>query len=100
MPHGRVGVDADAVVLALGGAVLHVSLRPDFTVAELQRRLESPRNKQSLSTFLRKTVHLSPPAIGLLHEAIASTPGRFAEMDAPDLAELINAVPVRLVGTA
>ena len=53
-----------------------------------------------MSNFLRKTVTLSPPAIGLLHEAIAATPERFAEMDAPDLAALINAVPVRLVGTA
>jgi uncharacterized flavoprotein (TIGR03862 family) len=87
-------------IAAAGEAVLHIALRPDLTVAELQRRLEAPRNKQSLSTFLRKTVNLSPPAIGLLHEAIASTPGRFAEMDTSDLAVLINAVPVRLVGTA
>ena len=87
-------------IAAAGEAVLHIALRPDLTVAELQRRLEAPRNKQSLSTFLRKTVNLSPPAIGLLHEAIVSTPERFAEMDAPDLAALINAVPVRLVGTA
>ena len=87
-------------IAAAGEAVLHIALRPDLTVAELQRRLEAPRNKQTLSTFLRKTVNLSPPAIGLLHEAIVSTPGRFAEMDGPDLAVLINAVPVRLVGTA
>ena len=87
-------------IAATGEAVLQIALRPDLSVAELQKRLEAPRNKQSLSTFLRKTVNLSPPAIGLLHEAIASTPERFAEMDAPDLAELINAVPVRLVGTA
>ena len=93
------GLLRDAIAAA-GEAVLHIALRPDLTVAELQRRLEAPRNKQSLSTFLRKTVNLSPPAIGLLHEAIVSTPGRFAEMDAPDLAELINAVPVRLVGAA
>jgi hypothetical protein len=45
-------------------------------------------------------VNLSPPATGLLHEAIASTPERFAEMDAPDLAALINAVPVHLVAPA
>jgi uncharacterized flavoprotein (TIGR03862 family) len=87
-------------IAAAGEAVLHIALRPDLTVAELQRRLDAPRHKQSLSTFLRKTVNLSPPAIGLLHEAISSTPGRFAEMDAPDLAALINAVPVRLIGTA
>lgn len=83
-----------------GEAVLHIALRPDLSAAELQRRLEAPRHKQSLSTFLRKSAGLSPPAIGLLHEAMASTPGRFAEMDAQGLAALINAVPVRLVGTA
>ncbi len=87
-------------IAAAGEAVLHIALRPDLTATELQRRLDAPRHKQSLSTFLRKTVNLSPPAIGLLHEAIVSTPGRFAEMDAPDLAALINAVPVRLIGTA
>jgi uncharacterized flavoprotein (TIGR03862 family) len=87
-------------IAATGEAVLHIALRPDLTVAELQQRLERPRHKQSLSTFLRKTVNLPPAAIGLLHEAIASTPDRFAEMDAPDLAALINAVPVRLVATA
>ena len=87
-------------IAATGEAVLTIALRPDLSVAELQKRLEKPRGKQSLSTFLRKTVNLSPPAMGLLHEAIASTPERFAEMDAAGLAELINAVPVRLVGTA
>jgi uncharacterized flavoprotein (TIGR03862 family) len=87
-------------IAAAGEAVLHIALRPDLTATELQRRLHAPRPKQSLSTFLRKTVNLSPPAIGLLHEAIVSTPGRFVEMDAPDLAALINAVPVRLIGTA
>lgn len=83
-----------------GEVVLQIALRPDLSTRELQRRLEAPRNKQSLSTFLRKTVNLSPPAIGLLHEAIASTTGRFSEMDAAGLAELINAVPLRLTGTA
>ena len=83
-----------------GEAVLHIALRPDLSVAELQKRLDAPRHKQSLSTFLRKAVNLSPPAIGLLHEAIAATPERFSELDADGLAVLIDAVPVRLVGTA
>jgi uncharacterized flavoprotein (TIGR03862 family) len=87
-------------IAAEGEATLHIALRPDLTAAELQRRLEAPRHKQSLSTFLRKAANLSPPAIGLLHEAVAATPGRFAEMDASGLAELINAVPVRLFSTA
>ena len=87
-------------IAATGEAVLHIALRPDLTGTELQRRLDAPRNKQSLSTFLRKAIGLSPVAIGLLHEAIASTSARFAEMDADGLAELINALPVRLTGVA
>jgi uncharacterized flavoprotein (TIGR03862 family) len=87
-------------IAATGEAVLHIALRADLSSAELQKRLEAPRHKQSLSTFLRKALKLSPPAIGLLHEAMASAPGGFAAMDEAGLAELINAVPVRLVGIA
>jgi uncharacterized flavoprotein (TIGR03862 family) len=77
-------------------ATLHVSLRPDLPTAELQRRLEAPRGKQSLATFLRKAAGLSPVAIGLLHEVC---PGKLAMLDAPALASLIHAVPLRLIGT-
>ena len=87
-------------IAATGEAVLHVALRPDLSTAQLQKRLETPRHKQSLSTFLRKAVNLSPPAIGLLHEAMAQAADGFVAMDESALAELINAVPVRLVGTA
>jgi uncharacterized flavoprotein (TIGR03862 family) len=87
-------------IAASGEAVLHVALRPDLSAAELQQRLAAPRGKQSLSTFLRKAVNLSPPAIGLLNEAAASASLRLASMDAAALAALINTVPVRLVGTA
>jgi uncharacterized flavoprotein (TIGR03862 family) len=87
-------------IAATGEAVLHIALRPDLSAAQLQRRLETPRHKQSLSTFLRKAVNLSPPAIGLLHEAMAQAADGFVAMDESGLAELINAVPVRLVGTA
>jgi hypothetical protein len=77
--------------------MLHLALRPDLSHAEMLRRLEMPRNKQSLSTFLRKAVGLSPPAIGLLHE---TSQRKLAELSASDLAALINAVPLRLIGTA
>jgi uncharacterized flavoprotein (TIGR03862 family) len=87
-------------IAAAGEAVLHIALRPDLPTAQLQKRLETPRHKQSLSTFLRKAVNLSPPAIGLLHEAMAQAPDGFVAMDESALAELINAVPVRLIGTA
>ena len=87
-------------IAASGEAVLRIALRPDIDMADLQRRLAAPRGKQSLSTFLRKAVNLSPPAIGLLNEAAASASVPLASMDPASLGALINAVPVRLTGTA
>jgi uncharacterized flavoprotein (TIGR03862 family) len=89
-----------AAIEASGEAVIHIALRPDLTVADLVRRLAAPRAKQSLSTFLRKTAKLSPVAIGLLHEATRSAPGRLAAMDSGALAGLVNALPLRLTATA
>jgi len=80
-----------------GEAMLHISLRPDLPLAGLQRVLDAPRRKQSLSTFLRKAAKLSPVAIGLLREAASD---KLAGMSATDLAALIQAVPVRLTATA
>jgi uncharacterized flavoprotein (TIGR03862 family) len=89
----------EAIAIA-GEAVPHIALRPDLAASELTERLRAPRGKQSLATFLRKAVGLSPPAIGLLNEAAASALLRLAALDAGALADLINAVPVRLTGTA
>jgi uncharacterized flavoprotein (TIGR03862 family) len=87
-------------IVATGEAVLHIALRPDLTAAALTERLAAPRAKQSLSTFLRKAAGLSPPAIGLLQEATATASLKLATLDPAALATLINAVPVRLTGTA
>jgi uncharacterized flavoprotein (TIGR03862 family) len=84
-------------ITADGEATLEVSLRPELPTAELQRRLEAPRGKQSWATFLRKATGLSPVAIGLLHEVY---PGKLAVLDAAALAGLIHALPLRLTGTA
>jgi len=87
--------------LAAGGeAILHIDLRPDVTLADLQQRLSAPRGKQSLATFLRKAGHLSPVEIGLLHEAAMAMPGRLAGRSPDGLATLIKAVPVRISGLA
>jgi predicted flavoprotein YhiN len=43
---------------------------------------------------------LSPPAIGLLHEAAAASGRKLGDLDGGSLAGLINAVPVRLTATA
>src|ERR1700716_1960585 len=89
-----------AAIEASGEAVAHIALRPDMTAADLVERLAAPRDKHSRSPFLRKTVKLSPVAIGLLHEATRSSPGRLAAMDSAALAGLVNALPLRLTATA
>ncbi|HEX3506447.1 MAG TPA: TIGR03862 family flavoprotein [Xanthobacteraceae bacterium] len=83
-------------IAADGHATLEMSLRPDLLAVDLQRRLEMPRGKQSLATYLRKAAALPPVAIGLLHELC---PGKLAMMDAPTLGRLIQALPLRLTGT-
>ena len=83
-----------------GEAVIRIDLRPDMDVAALEQRLRAPRAKQSLATFLRKSVALAPVAVGLLHEATMASPERPSAMAPAALAALIKAVPVRLNGMA
>ncbi len=87
-------------VAAGGEAVLHVALRPDVAAAELERRLGAPRGKQSLSTFLRKALALSPADIGLLHEAAIASGEPLSAMAPAALAHLVNAIPIRVTGMA
>lgn len=87
-------------IAAAGQATVRIDLLPDVSMAELQRRLAAPRNRQSLSTFLRKTVKLAPVAIGLLQETHANATGPLSAMTPADLARHIKAVPIRLIGTA
>ena len=75
-------------------AVAEIDLRPDLTPGEIARRLAAPRKKQSLGSFLRKTLGLAPVAIALLHE----TKSDAALPAAPEaLARRIKAVPLRLI---
>lgn len=85
-------------IAAQGHAILHIDLRPDITPADLVRRLGAERGKQSLSTFVRKALKLTPADIGLLHEAAA--PRRLSALTPEDMAALIEALPIRLSGTA
>ncbi len=85
---------------ASGDATLRVALRPDLAISDLVARLSAPRNKQSLSTYLRKQLSLSPVAIGLLQEATITSELYPSVMSAVDLARFINDVPVKLIGTA
>ena len=79
-----------------GRATLEVALRPDLDDADLAARLARPRGKQSLSTWLRKTLNLSPVAIALLHEACAMSGGTLGSLDATAVAKLVNHLPLRI----
>lgn len=87
-------------VLARGEAVLHIALRPDLAHADLVTRLSAPKKKQSLSTFLRKQLSLSPVAVGLLQEATIALELYPSAMSPDQLAAFINAVPVKLIDVA
>jgi uncharacterized flavoprotein (TIGR03862 family) len=92
--------DLREAIATLGEAILHVALRPDLETTTLAARLSAPRGKQSVSNFLRKAVQLSPVATGLLQEAAIASGVSLASLSADRLAALINAVPIKLTGTA
>ena len=70
---------------------IHVDLRPSLTLTDITDKLARAKRGDSLSSTLRKTLGLTPPAISLLHENGA--PPR----ESKQLAELIKAVPIRLL---
>jgi uncharacterized flavoprotein (TIGR03862 family) len=79
---------------AHGAATLQLDLRPDVDVDALALKLARSRDKQSMSSFLRKSAGLAPVAIALLREVSPELP---AEPEA--LAALIKAVPLQLSAT-
>jgi uncharacterized flavoprotein (TIGR03862 family) len=87
-------------ITASGEAILMIALRPDVKLDELERRLASPRGKQSLATFLRKALSLSPAEIGLLQEVAIATGTPLSALTPQALALRVNAIPIRLVSTA
>jgi hypothetical protein len=90
-------------VAANGEAVLHISLRPDLSASEIEARLRrqlTAAPKLSLANLLRKALKLSPVAIGLLHEANLASGAPLSGLAPERLAQLIEAVPIRLSGVA
>ena len=85
-------------ILRDGAALLKISLKPDLDRSALMARLERRRGKQSFSNFLRKTLGLSTVAIALLNEPALSTAAKLPSLSAAALADLINDLPVQLVG--
>jgi uncharacterized flavoprotein (TIGR03862 family) len=92
--------DLREAVLYSGQATLHVSLRPDVDTSELTKRLSFPRGKQTFSNWLRKTAQLSPVGIGLLQEAAINFGNPLSSCPVDKLADLINAVPIKLASIA
>jgi uncharacterized flavoprotein (TIGR03862 family) len=87
-------------IASSGPATLHIALRPDLEMQDLVAQLSRPRGRQSLSNFLRKAVHLSPAAIGLMQEAAIASGAPLSSLSTASLAGLINAVPIELNGLA
>lgn len=106
----RTGIEGGAIyalsaglreaVIHSGQAIPHIALRPDIETKDLIARLSAPKGKQSFSNFLRKAARLSPVGIGLLQEAAIVSGVSLPSLSAANLAELINAVPIKLNGTA
>src|SRR5882672_4814525 len=87
-------------IIKSGEAILHIALRPDLDPKDLIARLSAPRGKQSFANTLRKAAQLSPVAIGLLQEAAIGSRVQLSSLAPADLADLINAVPIKLAGVA
>jgi uncharacterized flavoprotein (TIGR03862 family) len=106
----RTGIEGGAVyalsaelreaIIGSGQVTLNIKLRPELTMDELVARLSAPKGKQTFSNFLRKAVHLSPVGIGLLQEAASASGASLSSLSTASLAGLINAVPIKLTGTA
>lgn len=77
-----------------GAARLHVDLRPSRSCEEIARKLARPREKQSLATFLRKTLRLTKAEIALLRLSAPLPEGPRA------LAERVKDLPLAVVATA
>lgn len=75
---------------------LNVDLRPDLDLGDISRRLAQGRNKQSATSFLRKSLSLAPADIGLMREGV----GKELPTDPAALAGLIKAVPLVVKGLA
>ncbi len=84
-------------IAADGAAVLAVDLRPDMARDAVVARLTAARaGKASVSTALRKALHLSPVGIGLLQEAAHAAATPLGSLDDEALMRLVRAVPLRL----
>lgn len=76
-----------------GRSLVHVDLKPDSSREEIETKLSRSRGKQSFTTYLQKTLSLSPLFINLLRESGTD----IQTLSPADMASLIKAVPIVLM---
>jgi len=81
-----------------GNASVAVDLKPDMEQETLTVALAQPRAKQSLATFLRKAINLSPVGIGLVHEAAMANGARASDLPPDELAAIIKSLSIVVTG--
>lgn len=79
-------------ILANGTAQIKIDLRPGLSHGDIVQKLSLPRARQSLATYLQKTLGLTSLQNTLLREVRADV----GAITADDLASLIKAVPLTL----
>ena len=79
--------------LAEGATALNVDLKPDTSLAKLEKSLLRPRGKNSFSNHLRKSIKLSGVKAGLLRMVAPETDWN----DMATVAGLIKALPISLI---
>ncbi|HNQ92294.1 MAG TPA: TIGR03862 family flavoprotein [Alphaproteobacteria bacterium] len=56
-----------------GSATLHIDLKPDLSLDQLEQKFAKPRGRDTQTNFLRKQTGLPPAAINLLYECADKT---------------------------
>ena len=87
-------------VAAHGTATAMLDLKPDVDEQTLASQLDQPRGKQSMATFLRKKVRLSPVAIGLLQEVAHGAGRPLGGLSPKEFAKAIKGVPLSISGVS
>lgn len=78
-----------------GSAILNIDLLPDLSLEKIIQRLNKPREKNSMSNFLRKQLNLSPVKVALLRELTAKKTYEKTEL----LARAIKKLSLTLTAT-
>ena len=71
-----------------------------MTLPDIERRLSSPRGKQSFATFLRKALRMAPVEIALLQEVAHGDGIALSSCTPAEIAARIKALSIRVTAMA